>query len=255
MIHNTAIIEGNVKLGQNVTVGPFAYIHGDVTIGDGTEIGPNVHIEGYVSIGQRNKIYHAAYLGAPPQDVAWKGGQSFVSVGDDNLIREFVQIHRGTKEGTTTTMGSNCMLMAGVHLAHNTKVGNEVIIANNTVLAGYVEVDDFCFVSGLVGFHQFVKIGKYCMISGMSRINMDCVPYMIHEGNPSRIAGINIVGLRRRGFSEERRRTIKNLYKLLVRSKLNTTQAVERIKAEYGNDPDGQEMLAFIERSDRGINK
>ncbi|HOS40019.1 MAG TPA: acyl-[acyl-carrier-protein]--UDP-N-acetylglucosamine O-acyltransferase, partial [Spirochaetota bacterium] len=107
----------------------------------------------------------------------------------------------------------------------------------------------------LVGFHQFVKIGKYCMISGMSRINMDCVPYMIHEGNPSRIAGINIVGLRRRGFSEERRRTIKNLYKLLVRSKLNTTQAVERIKAEYGNDPDGQEMLAFIERSDRGINK
>jgi UDP-N-acetylglucosamine acyltransferase len=254
LVHKTAIIEGDVIIGDEVQIGPSAYISGKVTIGDRTVIGPFVQIEGTVTIGQDNAIYHSAYIGAPPQDVAYKGFPSSVEIGDNNIIREFVQIHRGTQENSKTVLGSDCFLMGGVHLAHNVKVGNAVTIANYTVLAGYVEVDDFCFISGLTGFHQFVRVGKYVMVGGCSRIAKDCIPFMIVEGNPARVVGLNIVGLRRREFSSERRKKIKECFKLLYRSGKNVSQALDIIRKDAA-DPDVSELIAFIESSERGIIK
>lgn len=252
MIHDTAIIEEDVIIGKNVKVGPYSYLSGNVNIGDNTEIGPYVRIEGNVTIGCDNKIFHSAYIGAPPQDVSYKGQETFVRIGDNNIIREFVQIHRGTGEGSSTELGSDCFLMGGSHLAHNVKVGNSVTIANYSVLAGYVQVDDYSFISGLCGFHQFVKVGKYVMVGGMSRVGKDCTPFMIIEGSPPRVAGINVVGLRRKGFSQERRNAIKNAYRILFHSGKNVSQAMEELsKCEPSEDID--ELINFIKSSERGI--
>jgi UDP-N-acetylglucosamine acyltransferase len=254
LIHKTAIIEGNVSIGENVKIGPYAYLSGDIQIGDNTEIGHCVQIEGNVKIGDANIIGHSAHIGAPPQDVAYNGSKTFVLIGNNNIIREFVQIHRGTKEGTTTELGSACFLMGGVHLAHNTKVGNNITIANNTMLAGYVEIDDFAFVSGLCGFHQFVRVGKYAMIGGLARVTKDCLPFMTTEGNPARTAGINAVGLRRREFTLERRKFIKEAYRILFRSNLNVSQAVEELN-NITDNKDIEELIRFIKSSERGIIK
>jgi UDP-N-acetylglucosamine acyltransferase len=254
LIHKTAILEGNVSIGDNVKIGPYAYLSGEIQIGDNTEIGHCVQIEGNVKIGNANKIGHSAHIGAPPQDVAYNGGNSFITIGNNNIIREFVQIHRGTKEGTSTELGNDCFLMGGVHLAHNTKLGNSVTIANNTMLAGYVEIDDFAFVSGLCGFHQFVRVGKYAMIGGLARITKDCPPFITIEGNPARPAGINVVGLRRREFSPERRKSIKDAYKVLFRSNLNVSQAVEELNT-LNDNKDITELINFIKSSARGIIK
>ena len=252
MIHKTAIIEGNVKMGANVSIGPYAFISGDIEIGDNTEIGHAVQIEGRVKIGRGNKILHAAYIGAPPQDFSYQGGETFIEIGDDNVLREFVQIHRGTKEGSGTSLGSNCFLMGGAHLAHNVKVGNNVTIANYTLLAGYAEVGDFAFLSGLCAFHQFVKVGRYVMIGGCTGVGKDCPPFMMIHGNPAEVAGINVVGLRRREFTQERRTAIKNAYKILYRSGKNVTQALEDLETLKDNG-DILELINFIKKSNRGI--
>ncbi len=254
MIHKTAIIEGDVKIGEGVKIGPYAYISGKIEIGDNTEIGHCVQVEGNVKIGRGNKILHSAYIGAPPQDLAYKGAETSVEIGDNNTLREYVQIHRGTSEGSSTILGSNCFLMGGAHLAHNVRVGDSVIIANNTLLAGYVEVDDFSFLSALSAFHQFVKIGKYVMISGLTGISKDCPPFMTAIGYPAKIIGINVVGLKRNGFSEERRKIIKDAYKLLYRSGKNVKQALAEL-IENKDKPDVMELINFIEKSERGILK
>ncbi len=252
MIHKTAIIEGNVKLGENVNIGPYTFLSGDIEIGEGTEIGHGVQIEGFVKIGKNNKIFHSAYIGATPQDLAYNGDRSYIEIGNNNIIREFVQIHRATKPETTTRLGNNNLLMGGVHLAHNTRVGNDVTIVNNTMLAGYVEIDDCAFVSGLCGFHQFVKVGKYAMIAGCTRVVKDCLPFMIIEGYPARTAGINVVGLRRRDFTAERRQDIKNAYRILIRSGKNVTQALEELETLRDNK-DIKEIINFVKSSERGI--
>ena len=254
LIHKTAIIEGNIKLGSNVKVGPYALISGNIEIGNDTEIGHCVQIEGNVIIGRNNKIYHSAYIGAPPQDVSYTGENSNVEIGDNNNIREFVQIHRGTKQDTTTRVGDNCFLMGGVHLAHNTKVGNFVTIANNSLMAGYVEIDDYTFISGVCAIHQFVKVGKHAILGGLSRITKDCLPFMIIEGNPARVAGVNSVGLKRNEFSPERRKMIKEAYKIICRSNKNVSQAVEKLSA-IKNNKDIEEIINFIRSSERGIIK
>jgi UDP-N-acetylglucosamine acyltransferase len=254
LIHKTAIIEGNVVLGNNIKIGPYSYISGDIKIGNDCEIGHCVQIEGNVRIGKSNRIFHSAYIGAPPQDVSYAGGKSFVEIGDNNILREFVQIHRATEPDSVTRLGSNCFLMGGVHMAHNTRVGDYVTMANGAMLGGYVEIDDYTFVSGLCAFHQFVKVGKYAMIGGLSRINKDCLPFMIIEGNPPRVAGVNTVGLKRREFSPERRKSIKDAYRILIRSGKNVSQALEEL-AGFKDDKDISEIINFIKSSDRGIIK
>lgn len=254
-VHPLAIVDKKAELSEGVKVGPFTYIGPNVFIGENTEIGTNVHIERNTRIGKNCKLYHGAAIGLPPQDVNYKGEESFVEIGDNNIIREFVTIHRATGEGKVTRIGSNNFLMAYSHIAHNCRIGSNVIIVNAVQLAGFVDVDDFSFISGLSGFHQYTRIGKYAIVGGASRITQDVVPYIMVVGNPARVVGLNMVGLKRRGFSRERIDAIKDAFKVLFRSNLNTSQALKILKNHYSGNPDIEYLVEFIESSKRGILK
>ena len=255
-IHESAIVDKNAIIEEGVEIGPFSKISGKVKIGKGTKIGSNVIIEGNVKIGENNIIYHFACIGFPPQDLKYKGEETEIIIGNNNIIREFVTIHRASGEGEKTIVGDNCFLMAYVHLAHNVKIGNNVIIANTTQLAGHVEIHDNAFLSGGVLIHQFCRIGKYAMIRGRARLGLDVVPYVIADGiENTEIKGLNIVGLKRAGFTEERIKILKEVYKILFRQNLNTSQALEILEKDYSQYDDIKYLIEFIKNSKRGIGK
>jgi len=247
-------IHPSAKLGNNVEIGNNSYIGEDVIIGDNTKIGMNVIIEGPAIIGKNNIISHNVLIGLEPQDFKYKGEKTFVEIGDNNIIREFVSIHKATGEGNKTIIGNNNYIMAYAHIAHNCKIGDGAIIVNAVQLAGHVEIGNFAYVSGLVGVHQFTRIGDYSIVSGMSRINQDVLPFSMVEGNPAYLIGINLVGLRRRGFSEERIRIISEAFKIIKNPKLNLKDALEEIKKLPRNE-DIELLIKFIESSKRGIIK
>ncbi len=254
-IHKTAIIEGDVKLADSVSIGPHAVLRGNIEIGEGTEISTGVIIEGNVKIGKNNKIFPYATIGLLPQDYAYKGEASWVIIGDNNIIREYANIHRATGEGKATIIGNNNYLMGFVHLAHNVKVGSNVIIVNTAGLAGYVEVEDHAYVSGLVGVHQFVRIGAYSIVGGVSAVAQDVPPYMLVRGVPASVYGLNLVGLRRKGFSNERIKPIREAFRILYQKGYPTDKAVEILKKEFGENKDIAYLIEFIEKSKRGIIK
>ncbi|MEO0280491.1 MAG: acyl-ACP--UDP-N-acetylglucosamine O-acyltransferase [candidate division WOR-3 bacterium] len=255
-IHKTCILGENVKLGDNIYIGPYSIIEGNIEIGDGTYIDAHVMIRGNVRIGKGNRIYFGACIGYPPQDVKFKGEDSWVIIGDNNIIREFVTIHRATGEGEKTIIGNSNFFMAYSHIAHNSKIGNGVIIVNGAQLGGHVEVEDFSFISANSLIHQFVRIGKYSIIGGGSHVKKDIVPYALCYGNPdAEIRGINSVGLKRRGISGERLNNIKRAFKILFFSDLNVSQALERLKSEFESNEDILHLIKFIELSKRGITK
>ncbi|MEN3046924.1 MAG: acyl-ACP--UDP-N-acetylglucosamine O-acyltransferase [Candidatus Hydrothermales bacterium] len=255
-IHKTAIIEGNVKIGENVYIGPYSVIEGDVEIGDFTYIDSHVVIKGRVKIGKENKLFKGCCIGYPPQDVKFKGEDTEVIIGSGNIIREYVTIHRATGEGEKTIIGDFNFLMAYSHIAHNSKIGNEVIIVNGAQLGGHVEVEDYVFISSNVLVHQFVRIGKYSIIGGGTHVKKDIVPFALCYGTPdAEIKGINSVGLKRRGIVGERLNNIKRAFKILFFSNLNVTQALERLKAEFEGNEDVSYIIKFIESSKRGITK
>ncbi len=255
-IHKTCILGENVKLGDNIHIGPYSIIEGDVEIGDGTFIDAHVMIRGNVKIGKNNKIYFGSCIGYPPQDVKFKGEDSWVIIGDNNIIREFVTIHKATGEGKKTIIGNSNFLMAYSHIAHNSKIGNEVIIVNGAQLGGHVEVDDYAFISAYSLIHQFVRVGKYSIIGGGCHVKKDIVPYALCYGNPdAEIKGINSVGLKRRGFGGERLNNIKRAFKILFFSDLNVSQALESLKREFEGNGDILYLINFIESSKRGITK
>jgi UDP-N-acetylglucosamine acyltransferase len=247
-------IHPSAKIGKDVEIGDNSYIGENVIIGDGTKIGRNVIIEGPVIIGKNNKIFHNVVIGLEPQDVKYKGEKTVVEIGDNNIIREFVTIHKSTGEGNKTTIGNNNYIMAYAHIAHNCKIGNGTIIVNMAQLAGHVEVGDYAYISGLVGVHQYTRIGAYSIISGMSRINQDVLPFSMVEGNPAYLIGINLVGLRRRGFSEDRINLISQAFKIIKNPKYNLKDALEEIKKLPQNE-DIKMLIDFIENSKRGIIK
>ena len=240
LIHPTAVIHPGATLHPSVRVGPYAVVGEKVTIGPETEIGAHVVIDGHTEIGARNQIFPGAVIGVEPQDLKYDGSVSLVKIGNDNRIREYVTVNRATHAGEATLIGDNNLLMAYVHVAHNCVVGNQVIIANAVSLAGHVEIESNAVIGGVLGIHQFVRIGRFAMLGGMSRIDRDVPPYMTVEGNPCRVRGLNAVGLKRGGIAEAGQgqvyRELKEAYRLLYRSDLPLVKAVTKLDAWADNE-------------------
>jgi UDP-N-acetylglucosamine acyltransferase len=252
-IHPTATIHPKAELGQDVDIGPYAVIGEHVSLGDGTRVGPHAVIDGWTAIGQHCDIGVGAALGGAPQDLKYRGQRSFLRIGDQSCIREYVTIHRSAEEDGATIIGSHGFLMAYTHVAHDCRLGDYVIMVNYAGLSGYVEVEDRVFISGHNAVHQFVRIGYLAMISGASRVVKDIPPFMIAEGNPTRIRGLNVVGMRRLGLAPQVRAEIRQAYRLLYRSRLNISQALERMRQEGFTGNEVRRLITFVEGAKRGI--
>lgn len=253
VVHPTALVDERAELGQGVTVGPWAIVGPRVEVGDGTEIGPRVLIERNTTLGEDCRISNGAVLGTDPQDLKYLGEDTVLEVGPRAIIREFATLNRGTAALGRTTVGSDCLVMAYGHVAHDCTLGNHVILANSVAMGGHVVIEDWVNVSGLSGIHQFVRIGAHAFIGGATRITQDVPPYCCAVGNPAGLLGLNAVGLERRGLSPEVRAALKRAYRTLFRSKLNLSQAMARVEQEVPPLPEVLHLLAFIRASERGI--
>lgn len=255
MIHPTAIIAPGAQLDSTVSVGPYAVIGEHVSIGPGTTVGPHAVIEGRTEIGAENRIFQFASVGAVPQDLKFHGEETTLTIGDRNKIREFVTIHLGTEDGGgVTSVGNDNLFMAYSHVAHDCIVKDHVILANAATLAGHVEVDDFAILGGLSAVHQFTRIGCHVMASGGSMIAQDVAPYSIVQGDRATTVGINLTGLKRRGYSPEALGNIKQMYKIVFRSNLKLEESIAKIEADF--PPDADEVvtyLTFLRKSTRGL--
>ncbi|NLK08373.1 MAG: acyl-ACP--UDP-N-acetylglucosamine O-acyltransferase [Firmicutes bacterium] len=253
-IHPTAIVDPNAVIGPEVEIGPFAIIGPEVEIGAGTIIGPRAVIEGWTVIGNNNKIYTGAVVGNDPQDLKFQGEKTRLFLGDNNIVREYATISRGTAGGLgETRIGSNNLIMSYVHIAHDCQVGDHAVIAHASGIAGHVVIEDRVVIGGLAGIHQFTKIGRMSMVGAHTMVVKDVPPFIIVDGNPAKPYGINIVGLRRNGLSPELRTEIKRAYKILYRSNLSVAQAVEQMEQELPGNAEIDHLLRFLRSSDRGI--
>lgn len=255
MIHETAIVSSKAELHESVEVGPFAVIEDNVQIGEGTMIGSSALIASGARIGKNVKIHHGAVIGTIPQDLKFGGEETVANIGDNCVIREYTTVNRGTKESGSTDLGANGLMMAYAHVAHDCKVGDNVILANAVQLGGHVHIGDHVIIGGLVPVHQFSKIGCHAMIGGGFRLTQDLCPYSLAGGYPLKILGVNLIGLRRRRFSNEAIGVLRRVFKILFFSNLNTKQAVARINDEVEQTPEVQEILKFITESTRGLIK
>jgi len=257
-IHSTAIVSPHAELDRSVVVGPYAVIGAGVHIGAGTSVGAHTVLEGPISIGRDNRIFTHAALGAAPQDMKYRGEPTSLEIGDRNTIREFCTFNRGTAQDEgVTRIGDDNWIMAYVHIAHDVQVGSRTILANNATLAGHVHVGDWVIVGGLTGVHQFCKVGAHAMTGFQSHVSQDVPPFMMAAGHPLSIAGVNVEGLRRRGFSKERIAQIKQMHRLLYRDGLTLDNAKAAIAAMRGavegGDADANLLLDFLAASTRGI--
>ena len=256
MIHSTAIISPKAEIADDVTIGPFSTIGDHVTIGPGTTIGPHTVIDPYVEIGPKCQIYQFASIGATPQSVKFKGEESYVRIGRECIIREFVTIHRGTQfGGGQTQIGDQCFLMAYTHIAHDCTIGRNVVMANNATLAGHISIGDHATVGGLVAIHQFVRIGEFAFVGGKSAVVKDIPPYVIASGDRAKLHGLNQVGLKRHGFSPETLIKLKKTYRLIFRIGLTLNEAIQRVAAEVELTPEVNNFIAFIKSTERGITR
>jgi UDP-N-acetylglucosamine acyltransferase len=250
-----AYIHPDAKIAASVVIDPFVTIDKNVIIGEGTRIGSNVTILEGTRIGKNCNIFPGAVIGAIPQDLKFKGEDTLAVIGDNTTIRECVTINRGTVAKNKTVVGDNCLIMAYSHVAHDCIVGNNVILGNGTQLAGEVIIDDFAILSAHILVHQFSHIGSHVMIQGGSGVNKDVPPYVKAGRDPLSYAGINSIGLRRRGFTNEQIRDIQDIYRYLFQSRMNTSLAIERIEAELPATKERDEILQFVRNSPRGIIK
>lgn len=253
MISPLAYIDPDAKIGENVEIGPFVFIDKNVVIGDNNVIMPNANIMYGSRIGNNNRIFPGAIIGAIPQDLKFRGEETTAEIGDNNSIRENVTINRGTAAKGKTVVGSNNLLMEGVHVAHDARIGNGCIIGNSTKMAGEIVIDDFSIISANVLMHQFCHVGGYGMIQGGCRFSKDIPPYIIAGREPIAYSGINIVGLRRRGFSNEMIENIHNTYRIIYNSGKNVSDALIQIREEIPMSPEIEYIISFIEKSERGI--
>ncbi len=251
-IHPTAIVDPKAQIGEGVEIGPFCIIEAGTQIGAGSTLESNVIIKRGTSIGTNCRLMPHVILGGEPQDLKFKGEESFVRIGNNNILREMVTIHRATGEGQATVIGDDNLLMAYVHFGHNCVVGNGNMISNSTGVSGHVTIEDKCVIGGFVGIHQFVHIGKMAIVGGLSKVVQDVPPFCMSDGRPSKIHGLNVRGLRRNGVSQEQRNQISKAFKLLYRSELNTSQALERIAEEVPDSETLEYLISFIVRVREG---
>ncbi|MEI6563638.1 MAG: acyl-ACP--UDP-N-acetylglucosamine O-acyltransferase [bacterium] len=254
-IHPSAIVHEGALLGVEVEIGPYSIIGPNVKIGDRTKIMPQVFLDGHTTLGAGCTVFPFASIGSQTQDLKFKGGATYVEIGDQTTLREYVTVNSGTADGEVTRVGSNCHIMAYCHVAHGSKVGNRVIMANNASLSGDVLIEDDVVIGGMSGVHQFTRIGAFAMIGGMAKITQDVPPYMLVDGNPSGVHGINSIKLQRLNVPAETIAIIKKAFKILYRDGLSTRQAMERIRAELTMSPEIERLVRFIETSERGIIK
>lgn len=252
-IDSHAIVSSKAQLGENVTVGPFTIIEDDVTIGAGTCISSQVLIANGSRIGKECRIHHGAALGTNPQDLKFHGEISTLEIGDHTTVREYATLNRGTHARGKTTVGSHCFIMAYAHVAHDCSVGNHVILANAVNMAGHVVIEDYVVVGGLVAIHQFERIGRHAMIGGGFRATKDVPPFVLAGQEPLSFNGLNIVGLKRRNFSQQTIDLLDKVYQVVYNSSFNVTQALEKIKAEFEMTEEIRHVIDFIEKSKRGI--
>ncbi|MBO5619916.1 MAG: acyl-ACP--UDP-N-acetylglucosamine O-acyltransferase [Paludibacteraceae bacterium] len=253
MISPLASIDPNAKIGANVQIGPFVTIEGDVEIGDNCIIDASATICRFTKLGKNCHVFPSAVIGAVPQDLKFHGEQTWAIIGDNNVLREFVTVHRGTASKGQTVIGNNNLIMAYCHVAHDCILHNNIIMSNATQLAGEVEVDDFAIIGGGTLVHQFSRIGGHCMVQGGSRINKDVPPYAIVAREPIAFCGINSVGLNRRGFTPDQIHTIQEVYRIIYNSGLNTTQALGNIENNLPDTPERNAIVDFVRRSAKGI--
>ena len=246
-IHQTAIVAPQAELAEDVTIGPFCTVGEHVVLGAGVSLRSHVVIDGYTTIGERTRVFPFASVGLEPQDLKYRGEPSQLVIGADNTIREYVTINPGTTGGgMITRVGSNCLLMVGVHIAHDCQIGNHVIMANNATLAGHVAIADYAFLGGLSAVHQFVRIGRYAMIGGMSGVERDVIPYGQVIGNRARLVGLNIIGMQRRGFSREEIQGLRHAYHFLFAGDGTLTERVAETAERYGSLAPVNDIIEFI---------
>lgn len=253
MIHRTALVDPSADLGHDVSVGPYAIIGPKVTVGDRATVAAHAVLERNTRLGAGVKVGYGTVIGNDPQDLKYKGEETWVEIGNDTVIREYSTINRGTTATGRTAVGERCFLMSYVHVAHDCHIGSDVIIANSVQMAGHVTIDDRAIVSGLTPIHQFVRIGTYAFVGGGSRVNQDVPPYTKAVGNPVHLYGLNSVGLQRAGFAPEVKLALKRAYRLLFNSDLTVSQGIARARTELPPLPEVEAFLRFIEESQRGV--
>lgn len=252
-IHSTAIVDKNARFAEGVTIGPYCIVGENVSVGKNTRLISNIVIE-ETEIGEDNIVYPFTTIGLPPQDLKYKDEKTKVKIGDRNIIREYITIHRASVSGDgITKIGSDNFLMAYSHIAHDCKIGSHVIMANAATLAGHVVVEDFAFIGGLVAVHQFARVGAYSMIGGFSGIAQDIPPYTTASGDRAKLYGMNIIGLKRHGIDESIIKDLKRAYRFLFRSKLTLQEAIDKIKLEIKPSKEINHLLQFLEQNKRGI--
>lgn len=255
-IHQTAIVHSNAKIAAGVEIGPYSIIGEHVTIGADTKIASHVLIEGWTTIGERNHIFSFSSIGAAPQDIGYKNEETYLIIGNDNVIRECATVHRATtKEDRKTVIGNRNFLMAYSHVAHDCKLGNNIIMANSVALGGHIVIGDHAILGGIVAVHQFARIGSYAIIGGQSAVTLDIPPYVSAAGNRAQLYGLNLVGLKRKGFNEQTISTLKKAYKIVFRSGLTQDEAVQKAMGEFPDCREVQTLVDFIKTSKRGITR
>jgi len=252
-IHTTAIVDKKAKLADNIEVGPYAIIGPDVTLSRGVVIGSRATIEGYTVVGEGTRVFTGAVIGSAPQDLKYKGKKSFLKIGSNNIIREYVTMNPGTDEGSVTCIGDGNLFMAYSHVAHDCKVGSNCVIANIGTLAGHVTLEDRVVLGGLAAIHQFTRVGKMSIIGGCSKVVQDVPPFSMCDGNPAKIYGLNLVGVKRAGMPEKAQRELRKAFKILFHSKLILKNGIERVKKEVELVEEVKYLLNFLNNSERGI--
>ena len=253
MNNNMSVISKKAKIGSNVSIGAYCIIEDNVVIGNNTKIDSHTIIKKYTEIGKNCNIFSHCVIGEIPQDKKYNGEKSKLIIGDNNTIREFCTLNRGTKESGFTKIGNNCLFMAYVHVAHDCNLKNDIILANGVQLGGHVTIDNYSIIGGMTPVHQFCKIGMHSFVGGGLRVVQDIPPYIIANGEPLKFSGINILGLRRRKFSNDERDNIKKAYRLIYNSNYNISQAVEKIKNTFNMNDSIQDIIDFVNSSTRGL--